>query len=120
VSPGAAADYMQMNLDVDVSEVLPTIRVPTLIFHRTGFPSFDIRVPRYMPERIPGARLVELPGRDFVTSLGDQERLFNELARFFAAAQETHSEEAREPERVLATVLFTDYRRLNGQGGGTR
>ena len=108
VSPGAAADYMQMNLDVDVSEVLPTIRVPTLILHRSGFPIFDVGVPRYMAERIQGARFVELPGRDFVTSLGDQERLFDELERFFAAALESHGREAQEPERVLATVLFTD------------
>ena len=68
-------------LEVDVSDVLPTIRVPTLILHRTGFPVFDVRVSRYMAERIPGARLAELPGRDFATSLGDQERLFDELAR---------------------------------------
>ena len=108
VSPGAAADYMRMNLDVDVSDVLQTIAVPTLILHRKGYPGFDVRVPRYMAEQVPDARVVELPGRDFVTSLGDQGLLFDELQRFFAVALETRGSEAQEPERVLATVLFTD------------
>jgi hypothetical protein len=61
VSPGALRDYMRMNLDVDVCSVLPSIRVPTLILHRTEVARLDVRGARYLAKRIPGARLVELP-----------------------------------------------------------
>jgi class 3 adenylate cyclase len=103
VSPGAAVAYLRANLDVDVRDVLPLIRVPTLVLHRESFS----RSSRYLAERIPGARLVELPGRDLGPMFGDQERLFNELEAFLV----TIPEQARptpEPDRVLATVLFTD------------
>jgi class 3 adenylate cyclase len=103
VSPGAAVAYVRANLDVDVRDVLPLVRVPTLVLHRESFS----RSSRYLAERIPGARLVELPGRDLGPMFGDQERLFNELEAFLV----TIPEQARptpEPDRVLATVLFTD------------
>src|SRR5262245_15578680 len=59
VSPGSAAAYVRMNVDVDVCHVLPSIRVPTLVLQREGAP-WDVRSSRYLAERIPGARLVEL------------------------------------------------------------
>jgi len=74
---------------------------------RTEIPGLDIREGRYFAEHIPGARLVELPGRDFAPQLGDTERLLGVLDEFLsevAAGGEWQSE----PDRVLATVLFTD------------
>ena len=107
VSPGAAAAYIRTNIDVDVCDVLPLIRVPTLVLHRKDLDGWDVRSGRYMAEHIPGARLVELPGADFSPSLGDQEPVFAELESFLAGVVAgTHPEV--EPDRVLATVLFTD------------
>ena len=107
VSPGAAAAYIRMNIDVDVCGVLPLIRVPTLVMHRKDGGAWDIRGGRYMAEHIPGARFVELPGADFSPSLGEQEPLFAELESFLAdVVTGTHPE--IEPDRVLATVLFSD------------
>ena len=108
VSPGAMRDYLRMNFDVDVCGVLPSIRVPTLILHRADVPHPDIRGARYMADRIPGARLVELPGRNFGPPMGDQEALFAEIERFLAETLETRDWEESEPGRLLATVLFTD------------
>jgi class 3 adenylate cyclase/pimeloyl-ACP methyl ester carboxylesterase len=107
VSPGSAAAYMRMNLDVDVSDVLPLIRVPTLVLHRTQIEGMDVRSGRYLAEQIPGARMVELPGRDFAPQLGDPEGLFAELEGFLETVVAGEPWEA-EPDRVLATVLFTD------------
>src|SRR5262249_42063385 len=61
VSPGAAVAYVRMNDEVDVCDVLPSIRVPTLVLQRVGAP-WDVRSSRYLAEHVPGARLVELPG----------------------------------------------------------
>jgi class 3 adenylate cyclase/pimeloyl-ACP methyl ester carboxylesterase len=106
VSPGAAAAYVRMNDEVDVCPVLPSIRVPTLVLQREGA-HWDVRSSRYLADHIPGARLVELLGADFVPFLGDQEPLFAELEAFLAEASEGGQWQA-EPDRVLATVLFTD------------
>jgi class 3 adenylate cyclase len=106
VSPGALRDYLRANLDVDVCAVLPSIRVPTLVLHRTEIP-VDVRSGRYLADHIPGARLVELPGRNFAPQVGDQDALFAELERFVAEI-ESGEWQAAEPDRVLSTVLFTD------------
>jgi class 3 adenylate cyclase len=106
VSPGAFRDYMRMSLHTDVSGVLQSIQVPTLVLHRTEV-VVDVRCARYLAERIPGARLVELPGRNFAPSVGDQEVLFGELEGFVESVQ-AGDWEAPEPDRVLSTVLFTD------------
>jgi class 3 adenylate cyclase len=107
VSPTAHADYMRMNLDVDVCGILSSIRVPTLVLHRAEVAMPDVRGARYMAERIPGARLVELPGRNFGPPLGDQDALFAEIGRFLAETLDSRLE-TDEPDRVLSTVLFTD------------
>ena len=107
VSPGAAAAYIRMNIDVDVCDLLPLIRVPTLILHRKDVGAWDIRSGRYLADHIPGSRFVELPGADFLPAYGEQELLFDELERFLAdVAAGKHAEV--EPDRVLATVLFSD------------
>jgi class 3 adenylate cyclase len=108
VSPGSAAAYLRMNLDVDICDVLPLIRVPTLVMYRTEMDvRLDTRSGRYLAEHIPGARLAELPGRDFAPQLGDPDRFFAELESFLKEVVEGEAWEA-EPDRVLATVLFTD------------
>jgi class 3 adenylate cyclase len=105
VSPGAAAAYLRVNLDVDIRDVLPLIRVPTLVLQRTEIEGVDVREGRYLADHIPGARLVELPGRDFAPQLGDTDRIVSELRGFLASADEQWQAES---DRVLATVLFTD------------
>jgi class 3 adenylate cyclase/pimeloyl-ACP methyl ester carboxylesterase len=107
VSPAAAAAYIRMNVDVDVCDVLPLIRVPTLVMHRKEGGGWDIRGGRYLAEQIPGARFVELPGADFSPWLGEQDSVLAELESFLAdVSAGTHPEV--EPDRVLATVLFSD------------
>ncbi len=102
-SPGAVRAVMQMNREIDVRTVLPTVRVPTLIVHRTGDRNIRIEQARYMAQRIPGARLVELPGDDHVPWVGDSDAILDEVEEFLTGTR--HSLEA---DRVLATVLFTD------------
>jgi Adenylate and Guanylate cyclase catalytic domain len=93
---------------VDVRDVLPLVRVPTLVLQRAELEGIvTARSGRYLAERIPGARLVELPGRDLGPMFGDKERLFNELEAFLVTIPE-QSRPILEPHRVLATVLFTD------------
>jgi class 3 adenylate cyclase/pimeloyl-ACP methyl ester carboxylesterase len=107
VSPGAAAAYVRAGLDLDVRDVLPLIRVPTLVLQRTEIPGMDVQRGRYLADHISSARLVELPGHNFEPLVGDQERLFSELETFLANVRDRR-ELVAEPDRVLATVLFTD------------
>lgn len=107
-SPGAAAAYLRPNLDLDVREVLPAIRVPTLVMYRVGAGySPAQKNGRYLAEHIPTARLVELPGADLPPAWGDQERLFSELERFLRETEAGRAPEL-DADRVLATVLFSD------------
>lgn len=106
-SPAAVAAYLLPNLDLDVRDVLPAIRVPTLVMYRAS-PQFPREQnARYLAEHIHAARLVELPGVEMPPALGDQEALFTELESFLS---ESALEKAHElgPDRVLATILFTD------------
>jgi class 3 adenylate cyclase/pimeloyl-ACP methyl ester carboxylesterase len=102
-SPAAIVRLMQMNREIDVRHVLPTIRVPTLVLHRSGDPSTGIDHGRYLAAHIPGAKLVELPGIDHIPVFGDADRLIDEIEEFL-----TGSRHEAEPDRVLATVMFTD------------
>jgi pimeloyl-ACP methyl ester carboxylesterase len=102
-SPASAAALLRMNMEIDVRRVLPAIRVPTLVLHRTDDRLVDVQNSRYIAERIPRARLVELPGPDHFAWIGDTERVLAEIKAFLAAARG-----AVEFDRRLATVLFTD------------
>jgi pimeloyl-ACP methyl ester carboxylesterase len=102
-SPGAALAVMRMNKEIDVRPILPSVRVPTLILHRTGDRVIDIEQARYMAKHIPGARLVELPGIDHTAWFGDQDAIVDEIEEFLTGVR--HHAEA---DRVLATVLFID------------
>jgi pimeloyl-ACP methyl ester carboxylesterase len=102
-SPGAALAVMTMNREIDVRDILPSVRVPTLILHRVDERVIDIENARYMARRIPGAKLVELPGIDHMPWAADTEPLVQEVEEFL-----TGQRHVAEPERVLATVQFTD------------
>jgi class 3 adenylate cyclase/alpha-beta hydrolase superfamily lysophospholipase len=102
-SPRAAAALLRMNSLIDVRDVLPTVSVPTLMLHRVGDRDVSIEEGRYIAERIPGARLVELPGDEHPIAGGDLDRLADEIEEFLTGVRP-----AAEPDRVLATVVFTD------------
>jgi class 3 adenylate cyclase len=102
-SPGAAMELMRMNSEIDVRHVLPAIHVPTLVLHRTGDVTVSVEAGRYQAAQIPGARYVELPGVDHLPFVGDREAILNEIEEFLTGVRP-----APEPDRVLATVLFTD------------
>jgi pimeloyl-ACP methyl ester carboxylesterase/class 3 adenylate cyclase len=102
-SPGAALAVMGMNRDIDVRRVLPSVRVPTLILHRVDEKVIDIEHARYLAKHIPGARLVELPGADHIFWVGDGDAILDQVELFLTGQRHT-----AEPERVLATVQFTD------------
>ena len=102
-SPAAFATLSHMNADMDIRQVLPAIRVPTLILHSVNDRNLDVRGSRYLAERIPGAKLVELSGPDHVPWLSDADIVVDEVEEFLTGARH-----APEPERVLATVMFTD------------
>jgi len=100
-SPGAAVQLARMNAEIDVRHVLPSIHVPTLVLYRENE---YLREPaRYMGERIPGARVVALPGADHLPWEGAQEGVLGEIEQFVE-----HLHEEPEPDRVLATVLVIE------------
>jgi class 3 adenylate cyclase len=101
-SPGAARDLILMNSQIDVRSVLPAIQAPTLVMHRTGDLDVDVEEGRYVAEHIADARFVEFPGDEHLVLLGADE-LVDEVEEFL-----TGTRPAREPDRVLATILFTD------------
>jgi class 3 adenylate cyclase len=92
-----------MNTDIDVTSVLPYIRVPTLLLYRLEDPDVNIEEGRYIASKIPAAKLVELQGADHFFWAGDPEPLIEEIEEFL-----TGHRTAADHERVLATVLFTD------------
>jgi pimeloyl-ACP methyl ester carboxylesterase len=117
-SPGAALALLRMNSQIDVRDVLPAISVPTLVLYRRdarfghGAAAWrgegeDPITPRgeaaYLAEHIPGARLVELPGADHLPWIGEPDAVLGEVEEFLTGVRT-----APEPDRVLATILFTD------------
>ncbi len=102
-SPGSLDALFAIAGETDVRGVLPSIACPTLVLHRTGDRLIDIRHSRYLAEQIPGARYVELPGEDNLIVVGDSEAVLEQVQRFLTG---THT--PPEPDRVLATVMFTD------------
>ena len=101
-SPGSVCALMRMDAEIDVRDILPTVRIPTLVMHRTGDRLTPVGGARYTAARIPGARFVELPGDDHLF-VGDQDAILDEVEEFLTGVRPSP-----EPDRVLATVLFTD------------
>jgi class 3 adenylate cyclase/pimeloyl-ACP methyl ester carboxylesterase len=102
-TPGSARAWFQAQMQIDIREILPAIRVPTLVIHRVDDPVIPIEASRHLAEHIAGAKLVELPGADHFPFVGDTDGLVDEIEEFLTGSRPT-----REPDRVLATVLFTD------------
>jgi pimeloyl-ACP methyl ester carboxylesterase len=100
-SPGAAVQLARMNAEIDVRHVLPSIHVPTLVLYRES--EYLREATRYMGERIPGARVVPLPGADHLPWEGAQDDVLQEIEQFVEQLE-------AEPDlqRVLATVLVIE------------
>jgi class 3 adenylate cyclase len=101
-SPGAAAAIMRMILGLDVRHLLSAIRVPTLVVYRTA-DAAHADGSRYLGAHIAGAKAVELPGDVYYPYLGDQDAVLGEIEEFLTGVRVPPP-----PDRVLATVLYTD------------
>jgi class 3 adenylate cyclase len=103
-TPGDAERFMRMAFEIDVRDVVPAVQVPTLVIHRTGDRLSHVENGRFLAANIPGARYLELPGDDHVLWVGERaDEIPGEIQEFLTGARD-----APAPERVLATVLFTD------------
>jgi class 3 adenylate cyclase len=102
-SPGSARKLLELLIDLDVRDVLPSIRRPTLVIARRGDPVTRRASLRAMADMIPGSKYVELKGREHFPFFGDVESLLGEVQQFL-----TGTRKPPEPERLLATVLFVD------------
>jgi pimeloyl-ACP methyl ester carboxylesterase len=102
-SPAMGRAVVAALFEIDVRDILPTIRVPTLILHRKGDLIAPVEGARLMAKRIPDARLVEFEGDDHVPFTGDFEPVMDEMEEFLTGARQT-----RPLDRILATVMFTD------------
>jgi pimeloyl-ACP methyl ester carboxylesterase/plasmid stabilization system protein ParE len=102
-SPAMVQQIFEMFLDIDVRDILPAIHVPALVLHRRGDRVVNRRAGEDLAAQIPGARYVELPGIDHLPWAGDPEAVLGEIEEFLTGARSVP-----EPDRVLATVMFTD------------
>jgi pimeloyl-ACP methyl ester carboxylesterase len=100
-SPGGALALLRRAREADIRPILPSIRVPTLVLHRTGDRTVPVEAGRYLAQKIPNARLVEFPGIDHLPL--DADSMVDEVEEFLTGVRPAHQE-----DRVLATVLFTD------------
>ena len=101
--PGGHAAEQRLYGGVDLGPILPTIRVPTLVLHRTEDPLEPVASGRFVAEQIPDATLVELPGRDGLPWIGEVDSVLEAIEIFI-----TGERRAPEPDRRVVTVLFTD------------
>jgi class 3 adenylate cyclase/pimeloyl-ACP methyl ester carboxylesterase len=102
-SPGAAAALLRMNSEIDARDVLPSVRVPTLVVQRQNDPTISMEGARWVAEHIPGAQFVVVPGHDALPYAGDFGPLVDEIQEFLTGVRAGPA-----TDRVLATVLFTD------------
>jgi class 3 adenylate cyclase len=101
-TPATAIAWLEMVEDTDVRATLPAINVPTLVLHRADDRIVGVEHSRYMAEHIPDARYVELPGADHLWWV-DGDDILDEIETFLTGTATEY-----EPDRVLATVMFTD------------
>jgi pimeloyl-ACP methyl ester carboxylesterase len=106
--PGTHEALTRMNREIDVRHVLPSIRVPTLVLHGTLDPIVPLEAARWMTDRIPGARLVPLPTASRLHFGRGTDAVNAEVRTFLTELHESGVWSEAEPDRVLATVLFTD------------
>jgi pimeloyl-ACP methyl ester carboxylesterase len=101
-SPAMRDQLYAMYLDIDVRHILPTIHVPTLVIHRRSDPLVNVRGARWLADQIPNAKYVELRGMDH-SLISNPDEILDEVQEFFTGVRPI-----AEPDRVLATVMFTD------------
>lgn len=102
-SPGSIVALLRANYEIDVRHILPSVRVPTLVMHRSGDGLVPVASGRYLAEHVPGAIYSEIPGDDhFVTDVETQDFIADTIERFI-----TGNLRYTEPDRALATVMFT-------------
>jgi class 3 adenylate cyclase len=104
-SPAAVTALMRMDSQIDISDIVSTIRVPTLVIHRTDDVTINVEGGRYLGKHIPGARYIELPGKDHPPWIGDNAMEIADAIEEFLTGTRAP---VTETDRVLATVLFTD------------
>jgi class 3 adenylate cyclase len=104
-SPAAFAALGRMNMSIDVREVLPAVSAPTLVLHQRADPWVRIEHGRYLAEHIPGAVFLELDGAEHIPTAASARQI---LAQTIPFLQEAAAREAPEPDKVLATILFSD------------
>ncbi|MCD9186407.1 MAG: alpha/beta fold hydrolase [Pyrinomonadaceae bacterium] len=99
-SPGAAVALTKMNAEIDVRNVLPSIRVPTLVIHRSGDMCLKVEEGRFVASLIPACKYVELGGIDHLPFVGDSEEILEEIEEFLTGVRQN-----ADYDRVLATVM---------------
>lgn len=102
-SPGAALDLARMNTQADITQILSTIQVPTLLIYRKGDKDVHVDEGKYIADRIPGSKLVVLPGDDHLFWTGDSFAVLAEIEEFI-----TGRRPSKVFDRILSTILFTD------------
>jgi len=103
MTPRDAVAFMRVGMGIDVRDVVTSIHVPTLIVHRADDPVCHVENARFLAANIPGARYVELPGTVHIPWAGRGSEILEEVREFLTGVRE-----GPDPDRVLATVLFTD------------
>lgn len=99
-SPGAAVALTKMNAEIDVRNVLPSVRVPTLVIHRSGDLCLKVEEGRYVASQIPGCKYIELGGIDHLPFVGEQDEILDQIEEFLTGMRQTDVY-----DRVLATVM---------------
>ena len=107
-SPGMLEKLYRMNKEIDIRQVLPTVRVPTLVIHGSEDQVVPVQAAAYTAQRIRSARFIELPGVGHLSLGAGTDRIGTEIERFLTDVWETGGWEDAEPDRILATILFTD------------
>ena len=103
-SPAAAITLLRMNSQIDITDILPSVNVPTLVIHRKDDVTVNVEGGRLLAERIPDSKYVELSGADHLPWIGENSgQILDEMEQFLTGERSTPS-----IERVLATVVFTD------------
>jgi len=103
-SPAAAITLLRMNSQIDITNILPSVNVPTLVIHRKDDVTVNVEGGRLLAERIPDSKYVELSGADHLPWIGENsDQILDEMEQFLTGERSTPS-----IERVLATVVFTD------------
>jgi len=107
-SPSAVINLMRMNSGINIDGILPSLRVPTLILHRTEDPTVSIQAGRFLARNIPHATFIELDGADHMCWFGENATKIADTILNFVSEPGADTQAAAMPRRILTTILFTD------------